>query len=200
MIEYLDYYDENDNYIGKEDRNVIHEKGLWHHTIHCWLYTSNKDVIFQIRKDSNKFYTTASGHVKAGETPQEAFNREVKEEIGIDIDSTDAKLIDVATWKMDKVKKDGHEIHDRAKAQIYIDLYEGDYTDFHFQEEEVLGIVVVNAKRTLNLFKKGKGTTKARIITDKDIIKRVSIDNFLIMDGETQLSKYGYILENIINK
>lgn len=200
MIEYLDYYDEDDNYLGKEDRNIVHQKGLWHHTIHCWLYTKTKDVIFQIRKDSNKFYTTASGHVRAGETLQEAFNREVKEEIGIDISSSCAELIDVVTWKMDKVKKDGTEIHDRVKAQIYIDLYEGNFNDFHFQEDEVLGIVVVNAKRALNLFKKGKGTINAMIITDKVVNKRVSIDDFLIMDGETQLSKYGDILETIIKK
>ena len=38
MEEYLDYYDENGNYLGKETRVKVHAGGLWHKTIHCWLY------------------------------------------------------------------------------------------------------------------------------------------------------------------
>lgn len=46
-MEYLDYYDENDNYLGYETREVVHSKGLWHKTLHNWLYTKYGDVIFQ---------------------------------------------------------------------------------------------------------------------------------------------------------
>lgn len=82
-MEYLDIYDEDKNYLGKELRSVVHEKGLWHNTVHCWLYDKEGNIYFQIRKDEKTLYTTASGHVSAGETIKEAFGREVKEEIGI---------------------------------------------------------------------------------------------------------------------
>ena len=61
-------------------------------------------VYFQIRSSSHKFYTTASGHVLKGETIEEAFRREINEEICLDIDSSDATLVDIVPWRMDKMK------------------------------------------------------------------------------------------------
>ena len=94
-MEYLDIYDENGNFLGTEDRKVVHEKAYWHNTIHCWLYDNDGNIYFQIRKDKNKLYTTASGHVKAGETIKEAFGREINEEIGYKINYEEAEKITV---------------------------------------------------------------------------------------------------------
>ena len=77
-MEYLDIYDENGKYLGKEERSIVHRDALWHKTVHCWLYDKEGNIYFQIRKDKEKLYTTASGHVQAGETVKEAFGREVK--------------------------------------------------------------------------------------------------------------------------
>lgn len=204
-MEYLDYYDENDNYLGYETREVVHSKGLWHKTVHNWLYTKYGDVIFQIRKDSEKFYTTSSGHVDKSETVEQAFTRETKEELGLDMDPSKAKLIDVVTWKMDKTKKDGSVIKDRAKASIFIVPYENDMTDFRFDTEEVLGVVFVSSQEALELFKTGQGHIPATLIKwdgEKNVIteETVEIDDFLVMPGETQLEKYGKILESIIKE
>ncbi len=92
----------------KETRKAVHENALWHKTVHCWLYDSEGNVYFQIRKDEGKFYTTASGHVIAGEDVKEAFGREIKgKEIGVDLDYNNANLVDVVKFRMDKVKSDG---------------------------------------------------------------------------------------------
>lgn len=202
-MEYLDYYDEDGNYLGFKSRDEVHSKGLWHNTIHCWLYDNEGNIYFQIRKDSNKFYTTASGHVLKGETIKEAFKREIKEEIGIDIDSSDASLISIVPWKMDKVKKDGTIFKDRAKAHVYIDLYEGNMQDFNFDLNEVLGLVKVNAKEALELFKNEKGKILVTLIKqeDKKIVitdKKVDFKDFLVNSHETALEKYGTILDKII--
>lgn len=203
MKEYLDYYDENGKYIGYALRSEIHEKGLWHNTVHCWLYTKDGKVIFQIRKDTNTFYTTASGHVLKDETIKEAFTREIKEEIGLSIDSSDASLVDIVTWKMDKQKSDGTMLLDRAKANVYIDLYEGNFDDFNFDVEEVLGVVIVDAKETLELFEKGSGQINAQIIENQNSInsiieRKVDFTEFLVNKNETAISKYGDILRKII--
>ena len=34
----LDYYNENGEYIGYKSREDVHREGLWHKTVHCWLY------------------------------------------------------------------------------------------------------------------------------------------------------------------
>ena len=60
-MEYLDIYDENQNYLGRETRDIVHRDALWHKTVHFWLYDKSGNVYFQIRTDSKTFYTTASG-------------------------------------------------------------------------------------------------------------------------------------------
>ncbi len=201
-MEYLDYYDEDGNYLGYKSRDEVHKEGLWHNTVHCWLYEMDGSVYFQIRKDSGKFYTTASGHVLKGETIKDAFRREINEEIGLDIDSSDATLVDIVPWRMDKMKN-GTLIKDRAKANVYVDLFEGDLDSFKFDPNEVLGVVKVKAKDALNLFKNGKGEIEAEIITTKDnknvkISKLVSIDDFLVMEHETTYDKYKDVLNKVI--
>ena len=201
MNEFLDYYDEDGNFQGTASREEVHKEGLWHNTVHCWLYTKDSNVMFQIRKDTNTFYTTASGHVSAGETIKEAFKREIKEEIGLDLDTDNATLVDIVTWKMDKVKKDGTLMKDRAKANVYINLYEGDYTDFNFDKEEVLGIASVNAQEALKLFNDELTEIEAIIIDDENILKRmVTKDDFLLNEGETLISKYGPIINKVIEQ
>lgn len=201
-MEYLDYYDEDGNYLGFKTRDEVHKEGLWHNTVHCWLYGMDGSVYFQIRSSSHKFYTTVSGHVLKGETIQEAFRREIKEEIGLNIDSSDATLVDIVPWRMDKMKN-GSLFIDRAKANVYVDLFEGNIDNFKFDPNEVLGVVKVKAKNALELFKKGKGEIPAIIITTKDNknIKEnrmVTIDDFLVMKDENAYDKYKDVLNKII--
>lgn len=159
-------------------------------------------VYFQIRSSSHKFYTTASGHVLKGETIQEAFRREIKEEIGLNIDSSDATLVDIVPWRMDKMKN-GSLFIDRARANVYVDLFEGNIDNFKFDPNEVLGVVKVKAKNALELFKKEKGEIPAIIITTKDNKnirenRMVTIDDFLVMKDENAYDKYKDVLNKII--
>ena len=201
-MEYLDYYDENGNYLGYKSRDEVHEECLWHNTVHWWLYEMDGSIYFQIRSSSHKFYTTASGHVLKDEGIKEAFRREIKEEIGLDINSNDATLVDIVPWRMDKMKN-GILIKDRAKAHVYVDLFEGDINSFKFDPNEVLGVVKVKAKEALDLFKKGNGEIKALIITAKDNKnfsenKLVSIGDFLVQDHENAYDKYKDVLSKVI--
>lgn len=203
-MEYLDYYDENDNYLGFKSRAEVHKEGLWHKTVHCWLYDKEGNVYFQIRKDSGTFYTTASGHVLKGETVKEAFRREIFEEIGIYVDSSDATLVNVVTWKMDKLKSDGSIFKDRARANVYIDLYEDLEYNFNFDKNEVLGLVKVNVYDALELFKKESGEMPAVIIEQdsegKNITteRNVNFNEFLVNEHETAYGKYSEVLIKII--
>ena len=199
-MEKLDIYNENGEFIGTEERDVVHEKGLWHKTVHCWLYDKEGNVFFQKRKDRGTLYTTASGHLSAGESVTEAFQREIKEEIGLNIDANDATLVNVVPFKLDRVKSDGSIFKDRAFANVYVDLYEGNYQDFTMDPNEVTAIVIVNAKDTLELFQKENGTIEGKEITLKnEMIKRpIDFKEFLVNEGETALEKYGEVLKKVI--
>lgn len=199
-IEKLDIYDEYINFLGSENRDVVHQKGHWHKTVHCWLYDEEGNVYFQIRADSNKLYTTASGHVLAGETIKQAFKREVFEEIGVNASSDDAQLVEINVWKMDKMKN-GEAFVDRAFANVYINKISKDYVGFKFDCEEVLGVVKIKAKDCLELLLGNINDVDAKKITNdgtEDMI--VNIDDFLIFKNELGILKYGKILSAIIAK
>lgn len=197
IMEYLDFYDENGNYLGKESREVVHQKGLWHKTVHCWLYDSNSNVYFQIRADENKLYTTASGHVLAGETVAEAFGREIKEEIGISVDMNQAVFVDMIPFQMDKIKKDGTIWKDRAMANVYACEYHFE-NNFSFDPKEVTGLAIVNAKETLELFEQKRTQIEGKIITEKGIEqKNYTVDDFLVFQNETLMNKYGFVLKKV---
>ena len=101
---------------------------------------------------------------------------------------------------MDRVKEDGSIFKDRAFANVYVDLYEGNYEDFHMDENEVSGIVIVSAKDALDLFQKESGSIFGREISlDNTMIERdISFSEFLVNDGETALEKYGDVLKKIV--
>ncbi len=131
------------------------------------------------------------------------FAREIYEEIGIHIDARDAKRVHERIWKMDKIRPDGKDVHDRAFANVYVDLYEGDYQDFHFDPNEVLGLVLVDAKKVKKMFEEGHGSVVGTELTENhqqihSLSRDISFDEFLVMEGETALSKYGEILDKVI--
>lgn len=202
-MEYLDIYDEDGNHLGHESRDVVHRDALWHNTVHCWLYDKEGNIYFQIRKDEQKLYTTASGHVKAGETIKEAFGREVKEEIGININYDKAIFVNVYKFIMDKNKNDGTLFRDRAFSNIYVCVFDGENNNFLFDDNELSGLVKINAKETLNVLKNEKGKINATIIQSENngIVeheKQIEFNDFLVNYGETAISKYGDALRKVI--
>ena len=202
-IEYLDIYDESGSFLGKEKRDIVHKDALWHKTVHCWLYDSNGNIYFQIRKDEEKLYTTASGHIMAGESVKEGFGREIKEEIGIDVDYNKAVLVNIYKFIMDKTKKDGTLFKDRAFSNVYTCIFEGNDEDFHYDGSEVSGIVKINAKETLELFENESGTINGVVISrenNKITVenKKIDFNDFLVYKGETAITKYGDVLNKVI--
>lgn len=202
-MEYLDVYDENKNYIGKYDRKYVHENALWHKTVHCWLYTGNGKVYFQIRKEEGKFYTTASGHVISGETVKEAFGREIKEEIGIDVDYEKAVPVNTYIFQMDKVKPDGSVFRDRAFSNVFVYKFDGEIEEFNFDLSEIKGLTRMDVKKAIQLIEKQIETISVEVIENvngKNIvtIKEVSLEDFLVNKNETAIEKYGDVLNKII--
>lgn len=203
MIEYLDVYDEEGNFLRQEDRKIVHRDALWHNTIHCWLYDNQGNIYFQIRKEENKLYTTASGHVKAGETVRQGFGREVEEEIGIKVDTKDAVLVRVNKFVIDLEKKDGSLYRDRAFSNIYAYSINND-KNFKFDLDEINGLVKVKAQDVIDLFNNQKQQIPSVLISqENDEIKeqqsQTVFNDFLICKGETAFGKYGDILDKIID-
>ena len=197
-MEYLDIYDEYMNKIGQETRDTVHQKGLWHKTVHCWMYDDNGNIYFQIRADLGKLYTTASGHVLAGETVRDAFRREIREEIGLDTDVSNAIPLEIVFWRQDKPQKNWH---DYAFAHVYANKLPTGFSGFHFQPDEVAGLVCINAKDCLDLLMdKRVSVCATKITADKANEIDITKSDFLVASDETPIVKYGFVLQSIIQQ
>lgn len=190
--EYLDIYNSKGVHLGKELRKVVHQKGMWHKTFHCWVIFRNEAgedcVLMQKRaakKDSapNKLDSTVAGHYEAGEDILGGI-REFKEETGIDIDSKDliplGIRVTVSDYKENNINKEFQEVYFIKKS---IPL-----ASFKLPVDEVAGMVELPVKKCIALFDKQIDHFFARGIfndnassPNKPIIKeaKITLDDFI---------------------
>ena len=193
-IEFLDVYDGNRNRIGTACRDVVHALGLWHNTVHCWVVWDGK-MVFQRRsrntgdKNAGKLYTTASGHVSAGETLEVAFAREVMQEVGLTI--ANPNPMGVIVWVSDIRKKDGTIMVDRAYSNMFWAEHKGAIEDFRFDDGEVDGVVAIDLAEFLNWCSAEEGALEG-VEWDGVKLSRVTLtaDDFARGDYEIAYSKY----------
>lgn len=101
MDEYIDIVNEDGKPTGKSElKSIIHQKGYYHNTAHIWLYTKDGSVLLAQRDASKSICpllwdVSVAGHIDAGESPVEGALREVKEEINLDLESSDLQKIGV---------------------------------------------------------------------------------------------------------
>lgn len=107
--EYLDLVDDNDQVIGKELRTVIYTKKLNNFRVINAFVQNSKNELWIPRRSANKSIfplcldMSVGGHVQSGESYEEAFRRETKEELNIDIMTVAYKLLAHLRPKVDSV-------------------------------------------------------------------------------------------------
>lgn len=141
MTERLKVFDEHYRHIGEETRDIVHEKGLWHETFHCWL-VDETNVYIQKRSFAKKDFPglydiTAAGHLLATENVMDGI-REVEEELGIKVDP--ARLVKAGVIR-DVIRLPG--FIDKEYTNVFLYRSTFSTTDFSLQEEEVEGIYIV---------------------------------------------------------
>jgi isopentenyl-diphosphate delta-isomerase type 1 len=91
LEEYLEVVDECNQVIGLASRKEIHKKGLRHRSVHIFIFNTKGDLYLQKRSLHKDQYpehwdTSAAGHTDPGESPIEAAQRELLEELGLTVE------------------------------------------------------------------------------------------------------------------
>lgn len=140
MKEYFDIITKDGKETGiKKERNAVHTDGDWHKSVHIWAKENNK-ILFQKRKDDKESFPSCydaacTGHVDAGETYLQAAIREVKEEIGLEIDEKNLLPVCKKHFCVDE-NFNGKKFISNELTQIYL-LKDCDFSNLSFQEEEI---------------------------------------------------------------
>lgn len=103
--EYLDLVDENDVVIGKKLRSEIYAEKLSNYRVaNAFIVNSKGEMWIPRRTADKKIYPSCldmsvGGHVESGEGYDETFKREVAEELNIDTDKVECRLLGHLTPK-----------------------------------------------------------------------------------------------------
>ncbi len=155
MDEYIDILDEQGNYTGKVLlKSEAHAKGLFHPTIHVWLYTADGKILLQKRSEKKDTFpghwdVSVAGHVGAGENPLISAIRETREELGLHIPEKDLEKIGICK----SVKKHGPHITDKEFHHIYISPLRVPVDQLKLQETEVDEIKLMDPEEFLKVLK-----------------------------------------------
>lgn len=92
--EYLEVVDDHNQVIGIASRYDIHQKALRHRSVHIFIFNSRGDLYLQKRSPHKDQYpdhwdSSAAGHTDPGESPLEAAQRELMEELGLAVPLTE---------------------------------------------------------------------------------------------------------------
>jgi isopentenyldiphosphate isomerase len=138
-MEHFEVFDENGNPTGSiEPRKTVHSNGLWHRTVHIWIYRRNQ-ILLQKRAQSKDSHSglwdvSAAGHIEVRETPLEAALRELEEELGIHSEENDLLYVDTKRFTLVSQKGD---FVDREITSIYLYRWEGSIDELSPHPEEV---------------------------------------------------------------
>ena len=154
MEELIDVLNEDGTKTGKVvTRKEVHEKGLWHRIVVIAIIDKEGHILMQQRakaKETNpeKWDVSVAGHVSAGQTSIEAAIREVKEEIGIDLEEKDLQYM-LTYQKGRKVKEHFYANHIFDFYLVKTEVI--DASKIKIQQSEVEQVKLCNLEEVQNM-------------------------------------------------
>lgn len=154
--EMIDEYNYRGEKIGIVDKQIAHENGLWHKSVHVWVINDKNEILLQYRCADKKLYPNTwdvsfAGHIGAGENSIEAILREGKEELGIDVD---LKRLNYIFTNRENIKYE--QINSNEFVDIYILKQNINLEEISFQKEEVSDAKYVSIEEFFKLVEKEK--------------------------------------------
>ena len=127
--EIFDVVDDRDEIVGRQSRSEVHRLGLKHRAVHVVLFNGRGKIFLQKRSMKKDCFpgawdSSASGHLDVGESYDTCAVRELREELGVEVQRPLERL-----FKIDACPETGQEF-----VWVYRLVAEGPFT---LQPEEI---------------------------------------------------------------
>lgn len=163
--EYMDLYDSNKKLTGevkfrKKGEKLEVPNGRYIIVVLAFIENSKGEFLFQMTsKRKNNVWATTGCHVKSGQTSKEAILEEIKEELGLELNSNEVQFF--KTYKYDNAFKDVFYV----KKDIDIDK-------LHYEKDEVEYVKYLEKNEILDLINSNGNIRKTNIDAFLDIIEK----------------------------
>lgn len=162
-MELLDVYDNNGNVTGRTiirgDKTAVLNEN--EHIAVAVIFIENENGEFLIQKTSEEKggeYSSTGGHVDSGETPLTTIKREVKEELGYNIDN-------------EKIEEYGFMLYDMPIRYLYYLKKNVPLSELTIQKEEVAFVEYMSVSKIKELIESNQ-MLKSHGIMFNELMKR----------------------------
>jgi len=132
--------DDQDKVLTSEQRGKVHEYGFYHRSIHVMIETFKGGFVLQKKakgtENEGTWSSSVSGHVRYQESYEEAAIREIKEELGIEIEDPSELTYET---KLEACEETGNEF-----VHIFSYLLDQDTEKIDPDLEEVEEVIIVD--------------------------------------------------------
>lgn len=191
----VDIFDDNYNYIGVEDKQVVHQNGIWHRVFTCQIFNSRDKCVYFQKKAPNRYSfsrpdyidISVGGHYKAGENIEDGI-REIYEETGL----TNIRFQDLIPIGIRQTASTIAENYIANEFQhVYLLDYKGAFSSLLKENEETSGFVKLDIDDVFNLLIHQEATIRGEfaflrdnsaIVEDIDITLNDFVPSYLRVD------------------
>ncbi len=179
--EFLEVYSPEGTKTGqKKSKSEIHRKGLFHSTVHVWIFTDEGNILIQKRSKKKELNpgvwdVSVAGHIKFNENIKKAAKRETLEETGININTKD--LLKIGVYRSINIHPTAI---DKEFFHTYILKIDKNSINLDFKNNEVDDLKFISIEEMESLIKEENN----KIFIGKnrkyysDVLKSIKFDNY----------------------
>lgn len=179
--EFLEVYSSEGTKTGqKKSKSEIHRKGLFHSTVHVWIFTDEGNILIQKRSKKKELNpgvwdVSVAGHIKFNENIKKAAKRETLEETGININTKD--LLKIGVYRSINIHPTAI---DKEFFHTYILKIDKNSINLDFKNNEVDDLKFISIEEMESLIREENN----KIFIDKnrkyysDVLKSIKFDNY----------------------